>query len=823
MHILRGLCIGALVLLMGAGPVAAQHWGEVTGHVVDDADGEPLPGVTVLVEETDYGTATDADGAYALRLPEGEHTLRFSLVGYEREATTVTVDRDAATTRDVTLSPTVLELEGVTVEDEGVRDAGVYEVDPEDIHSMPTPFKDGFRALKAMPGVATNNELTQQYSVRGGGYNENLIFIDGFEVHMPFRPRQGEQEGLGLLNPNLTESITFYTGGFPAEHGGKLSSALEVDYERPDDVPLHGSASASTLDASLHAGSSAFDNRVGWTVGVRKAQAGRFFGTQDLQGDYNPDFTDVQGKVAVDLADGHELEALGIWADHSFELDPENQRTYFGAISQDPDAGLQAMWTDFEGAQRDGYTTQFGGLRLTNTLPANLEAEHSLAYFGTEEREQFDIRGNTELFEIFLGADDPTSEAGRFGIGEADQVDRADNRVAVSTLTGSGAYQLRRDRHAPKLGWEVRGLHFDDRINEKSIINARLDDQTQGTERIVADSLVDSASLTTTQASVYAQDVIDVLPERDRLLLTAGVRADYYEFNDEWTVSPRLSASYQHSDQLSFTGSWGLYHQKPTYRELRGKPDPGESILDALNRDLQAQRSMQFVAGGEYFFPDRRLYLRAEAYYKDLQNLISYDIENIRVQYSGENDARGYAYGLDVQLRGELVPGLESWFNYSYLMTRERFLPEFQTRWNEGLIPRPSDQRHTFSAFVQDYVPGDDTWRLHMRALYGSGLPYTPPVPEETQNGTVQVPGPRSNDRLPPYRRVDMGATKEIEVVENGIANPVQLDLTIELLNVFDMTNTVAYTWIPDGQNEWTRVPQRLTPRTLNVRARLQF
>ena len=824
MRLISALLLGLLLLPTQAW---AQNWGRVEGQVTEPPDGKPLPGVTVLVQGTNFGTATNSDGQYSLRLPEGRYALRFSTVGYDAHTDSVIVRDDETTVLNASLSAGVLEMEGLTVEETAPpKDVSVYKVSPEEVQNIPSPFKDGFRALKVLPGVATNNELSQQYSVRGGGYNENLIFLNGFQVYMPFRPRQGEQEGLGLLNPDMSESITFYAGGFPARYGGKLSSALDVQYKEPEGQ-VEGAASLSMLDASLNAGSSAMDGRFSWNLGVRKAQAQRFFATQETKGDYDPDFTDVQGFFTFDIAEGHTLEALGIWADHEFQLEPSNRKTYFGIVSSDPSipSDLQAMWTSYEGQQNDGYSTRFGGVRLKNRLSDQFRMAHDVAYFGTKETEFFNITGSTQLYDVDPGGD-PNSGAGHVGIGTSTQIDKADNEVNVNTLTGSGRYNLTMDRHALETGWHVRGMSFSDRIDERSVIEEiRLDDQSQETKRIEVHNLEDQASLSATQAGFYVQDVIDVLPERDRMTVTAGVRTDYYSFNGEWTVSPRLSTRFQASDRLTLNGAWGIYYQKPTYRELRGKPEPGESILEALNRDLQSQRSMQFIAGGEYFFEKKRLYLRAEAYYKDLDNLISYDIENIRVKYSGENDSDGFAYGLDLQLRGEFVPGLESWFNYSYLVTKERFKPQFQDEYNQGLLPRPADQRHTFSAFIQDYVPGDKTWKLHLRALYGSGVPYTPPVPADTDSpeGVAMVPGPRNAGRLNPYRRVDMGATKTITVSDNLLSNPVKLNLTLEVLNLFDMTNTVAYKWVPDQENNWTRIPKRLTPRTLNARVRLTF
>jgi outer membrane receptor for ferrienterochelin and colicin len=812
------LLLGACLLLT-ASPARAQTWGAVEGTVTDSADGTPLPGVTVVVRGTDFGTATNAEGEYRLRLPTGTYLLRFSSVGFRTRIDSVTVTEGTPARLDVALAAQITEMDELTVTDEkAAPEAGVYKVDPEDVQNIPTPFKDGFRALKTMPGVATNNELSQQYSVRGGGYNENLIFIDGFEVFMPFRARQGEQEGLGLLNPDMATDITFYTGGFPPKYGGKLSSALDVDYAQPTDQPLTGSASLSTLDASLHAKSSALDGDLGWALGVRRAQPGRFFGTQDLKGEYDPRFQDVQGTFSYRFSDRVSVEGLGIWADHVFELKPETRTTYFGVISlNDPSAtDFKALRSDFTGAREDGYNTTVGGLRLNTDLTDRFSMSHEAAYFGTRETESFDVTSEGRVCNVDpTGGANPNNCRTRFNI---ERVRFADNVVDVERFTGSGRYTWRLARHALEGGWSLRGLHFDDRLNEKNILRGE-------DVYIRIDSLRDQASFNEEQAGFYLQDAVDVLPTRDRLILTGGVRSDYYSFNGEWTVSPRFSARFKYNERITINGSWGIYYQQPTYRELRGTPQGEDTIDEILNRDLNSQRSIQYVLGGEYFLPESRLYIRAEAYYKDLDDIISYTIEDVRVNYSGENDAYGYTYGLDLQVRGEFVPGLESWFNYSYMVARERFKAPFQEDgYNDrGYIPRPTDQRHTFSAFVQDYVPGDKSWKLHMRLLYGSGLPYTTQNPGNQDGGVdTRERGRRLAFRLPAYRRVDLGATKRLTLVEEGIAEPVTLDLTVEVLNLFDMDNTVAYSWTGENQ-DITRVPTRLTPRTLNARVRLNF
>ncbi len=814
----------SLFLLVVPHSVCAQNWGTLEGHVVQSSDGQPIPGATVIVNGTNFGTAANESGFYSMRLPERTYQLVVRAVGFTTLVDSVRVIRDRATTFDVRLEEDTVELEGITVEDEsGFNDAGVYQLDPEAVRNIPTPLKDGFRALKVVPGVVTNNELSSQYSVRGGGFNENLIFFNGFEVYMPFRPRQGEQEGLGLFNPELADRITFYTGGFPARYGGKLSSALEVQYRRPEDEPFRASVSLSLLDATATASTSALGGRLGWIAGFRKARARYLFSSQELKGNYQPDFTDVQTFLSYRLNHNHELEALGIWADHSFRLDPSNQRTFFGTVSQDPRVpnNLQSLWLNFNGEEHDGYQTRFGGFRLKSRLSPRFSASHDISYFKTIEEEGFDISGQAVLYLVDPGSN-PNNNEDFITTGLSQTDDFADNRIEVDTWTAQSKWQYSTTRHAAELGGFFRNLSFSDRLTEKSVVVGR--SREGDVVRIVVDSLDGASNFDETQAGFYLQDAVDLLPEPGKLVMTAGVRTDYFSFNDEWTLSPRLMMRYQHSPEMTYTASWGIYHQAPTYRELRGQPDPAISLINNLNHDLLSQRSMQIVAGFERFLPRSRFYLRAESYYKKLSNVISYDIENVRVVYSAENDAEAYAYGLDLQLRGEFVPGLESWANYSYLVTKERFLPEYVDTFKQGYNPRPSDQRHTISIYIADYIPNDDSWKLHLRTLFGSGLPYTPPVEgERLGNVLTQVPGDRFSARYQRYFRFDMGITKEVVVTERPNGFPVRMELTGEILNVFNMVNTVAYSWIPRSDGILTRVPTRLTPRTINVRMGVRF
>ncbi len=818
-----------LVGLMCPVQASAQYWNRVEGTVTESESGRPVPGVSVLVSGTNFGTATNQNGTYSLRLPVGRYAISFSSIGYVTRVDSAIVAREQATRLDVALGIDTVSLDGITVEDDKVDEiqAGVYRLDPKDIQNLPAPMKDVVRSLKVVPGVASNNELSNQYSVRGGGYNENLLFLNGFEIYLPFRPRQGEQEGLSLLNPDLAEDVTFYTGGFPVRYGGKLSSALEVEYATPMDGVATGNVYASLLDAGVSVKAPLVKNKVGMAAGIRRAQASHFFATQELKGTYEPVFLDVQAMITARLTPQHELGVIGVFADHEFRLDPNTRKTFFGTVSQDPRIApnnLKSLWTTFDpdNTEVDGYQTAFAGARLTSVFGDNFTASHDVSYFDTEETEFYDLSGTAILFKLEPG-DDPNTGEGLLATGTSRQEDRADNRVTVSTLTAKGNYSFKFRNNIVEGGWYARDYSFTDVINERSVvIGPDLDGEII---TIVTDSLDDSADLGAQQFGLHLGNTFQVLPSSPgKVVATVGVRSDYFTFNEEVTVSPRLFLNYKHSDVWSFFGSAGVYHQAPTYRELRGKPSPGETILGALNTSLKSQRSIQTVVGGERFFPSSRLTLRGEAYIKSIRNVISYDLENVRVQYSGENDAQSETYGIDLQLRGEFVPGLESWVNYSYLNAKETFLDEFSTPSNAGTLSRPTDQKHTISMFVQDYIPNSDAWKIHMRTLFGSGLPYTPPVPGmQIGNVQIQEPGPRHSARYPRYFRFDIGASYGVTVFDRGLGGPVSLDLTAELLNVFDMVNTVSYYWVPNREGIWNRIPTRLTPRTVNVRAKITF
>ena len=400
--------------------MAAQSWGTVQGTVTESGNGLALPGVSVLVNDTNFGTASNDSGSYTLQLPTGRYALRFSYVGFASRLDSVVVSAGSITTLNVQLVPTIIEGEELVVEDETILGAGVQQIAPEQVRRMPSPFK-GFQALLVLPGVSANNELSNQYSVRGGGFNENLIFLNGFEIHMPFRPRQGEQEGLGLFNPELARRITLYTGGFPTKYGGKISSALDIEYAPSTEFTT--SATLSLLDGTASA--AATSGSFSWQIGLRKARARRFFSTQELKGNYQPDYQDIQTRLTYRPTPRHQLEFVGLYADHEFRLDPRGRRTFYGTVSAEGGSSdIRSVWLSYSGNSQevDGYQTGLAGLRLRNHVGTRWTLQHDVSLYMTQERESYTLEGNAVLYDIVTDSNADrleiprgSSTSGRFG------------------------------------------------------------------------------------------------------------------------------------------------------------------------------------------------------------------------------------------------------------------------------------------------------------------------------------------------------------------------------------------------------------------------
>ena len=824
-------------LLLSASAASAQVSGVISGRVTERGTGTGIPGATVVIQGTNFGTAAGDDGSYRFSVPEGVYTLRISSLGYAPATEAVDIRRRTTTTVNIALVPVDVQTGGAAeVEGRAEQGAGVTAIDPRVARSAPTPLADITRAVQTELGVTSNNELSNAFSVRGGSYDENQFFIDGFEIYRPLRISQGEQEGLGLINGDLTDRLTLFAGGFPVRYGGKLASVLDATYARPQGA-FRGTTYGSTLDAGAQV-QGHLGRGVGLALAARSARPQRFFAGQELEGTYDPDFRDGQGVLDARLSARHSLRIDGLYARHRFRLAPQQRETTFGIF---PNL-VRTVAIDYSGEEVDGYNIAFAGALLRSTF-GRLVAEHRLSVFDTQEFETLDVTSRTSLFRRQQRPEGSQADLDRLLEGTTQQVDAAHNTIDQTVLTAQGRYLGGSRRHGLEAGWQARGLRFTDHIDESTVFRGR--NAAGLPDSVTARRVLGDSHLNAVQGALWVEDAIAVTP---RLRLVPGLRADYFDFNRELTVSPRLTAVFRADTLTTFTGGLGVYYQAPTYRELRGDPAQGATTTAPLNAGIRSPRSVQGVLGFERFFPARRFALRAEAYAKSYTDLISYDVENIRVNYSGQNDSRGYATGVDVQLRGELVPGLASWINYGFLVTRERFdapdraafgtdslgtaayanaLDIFGARGGGAYVRRPTDRRHNLTFFVQDNVPGDDTWTLHLRTLLGSGIPVTAPRVDATiDQVTVFEPGPRNRQELPAYIRFDMGATKRLRVGTAVAGGPLVMLATVEVLNVFDQTNVIAQSYVEQntgGRRSFLAVPTRLTPRTINVRFRFDF
>ncbi|MEO0559815.1 MAG: carboxypeptidase-like regulatory domain-containing protein, partial [Bacteroidota bacterium] len=471
--------------------VSAQVWGEVTGRITDAATGESIPGANVVIAGTNFGSNTGTDGRYRFRIPEGTYGLRVSYIGFETVVDTVVVRRGRSTTFDAVLRESVIQGEEVVATAQIERQVGISRIDPRTARSLPTPLgNDPLRAAKSELGVTSNNELSNAYSVRGGSYNENQFFIDGFEIYRPLRTRQGEQEGLGLVNGDLTSRMTLFAGGFPVRYGGKLASVLDATYARPQGT-WGGTTYGSTLDGGgMIQGGLTPD--IGLAVAARSARPQRFFAGQELQGAYDPDFRDVQGVADVRLGAGHSVRAVGLYARHRFRLAPSQRETTFGIF---PNL-VRTVAIDFEGVEESGYEVAFGGLLFANTINDKVRAEHRLSLFQTDEFEGYEVTSRTSLYRRVQRPDGPPSDLDRLLEGTTLQRDSADNRIDQTTFTAQGRYLGQFGRHGAEVGWTVRGLRFDDRLFEQTIVTGQ-DAETREPVDVESERLEDMTEFST--------------------------------------------------------------------------------------------------------------------------------------------------------------------------------------------------------------------------------------------------------------------------------------------------------------------------------------
>lgn len=806
-------------LLLAALSATAQT-AYIRGLVRDEA-GAPLDYITVGVPGTATSTQTERDGTYFLQVPAGQKLLLvFQSGDFDDARRSLTVADGDTATLDISLKSRYRSIGEVERRIErGRGEAGTIYLDPSRHHELVSPVGGIEGMLKTF--VGTNNELTSQYSVRGGNYDENLVYVNDFEINRPYLTRSGQQEGLSFINADLASGVQFSLGGFAARYGDKMSSVLDVTYRRPK--KFGGSVSASLLGLSAHLEGIAGNGRLTYLFGARQKSNQYLLQAQPTKGVYNPTFTDIQGLVNWRVGPRWEIEAIGNYARNRFSFLPEEATSSFGVINQ-----AYQLRVFYDGAEEDRFDSRFAGLSTTFQANEKLRLKLLVSGFQTDEEEAYDIAGEYLFGE--LETDLSKESFGQIktylGTGIIQNYARNALQVNVGTLAHRGSYAG--NRHFVQWGADAALTNINDRLHEWERRDSAGFTQPYNENQLEMMRLYRSTSeFDYTRLSAFIQDNWRPSDSLD-LTLSIGARVTRQTLSGETNFSPRLSLAYKPDwkRDVIFKLAGGVYVQPPFYREMR-------ALDGTVNKDLLAQKSAHFSAGSDYNFRlgRRPFKFTTEVYYKQLWDLVPYEYDNVRIRYFGENSASGYAYGGEVRLYGDLVADAPSWVSIGLLKTEEDLdNDQVMLRNSEGIdsailyptyIPRPSDQRAMLGLYLQDYLRQFPQYRVHLNLMYATGLPFGPPDRSRYADTL----------RLPDYKRVDIGfsarlldGTKENRPSHSFFRGLNSIWASLEIFNLLGIQNTLSYSWIQDQTTSKTyAVPNRLTSRLVNVKLVMRF
>ena len=782
-----------LLVALAVGTVSARRV-YIHGRVYDEG-GQPVELATINEEHTLHSAMTNLKGEYSFTVNSRSDTLDlvFRMIGHETRRRTLIGPAD--TVRLDVMLPTVnYALENVDINATRRQTNGMQNISAEGIRFTADANGGSVESIIAtQAGVSTHNELSSQYNVRGGNFDENSVYVNGTEILRPLLVRAGQQEGLSFINPDMVEGISFSTGGFSVAYGDKMSSVLDITYRRPQ--RLEYVLQASLLGASAYVG--AGNDKISFAGSVRYKTTSYLLGTLDTKGEYDPFFTDYQTYLCWTPNSTWEVGVIGNAAINNYNFTPRDRNTSFGT-SQDP----KHFKVYYEGWESDSFNTLFGALDIKRK-GENSVYRFNLSAFGSHESESFDI-----LSQYWL---DESSSESSLAVGSFMQ--HARNRLNSTVYTASlkGTHDT---EHLGTIGWglEYRHESVTDHMREWEMRDSAgytlPYSQTGPMEMIY--SLKSDHGIGNDKASAFIQDTYRFNTALGLFTLNAGVRASWWSWNRELIWSPRLMLGFTpaFNEAFTFRLSTGVYYQTPFYKELKDTVSAGGIYQVNLNRDIRSQRSLQVVLGADYDFLvyNRPFKFTTEIYYKKLDRLIPYNVDNVRIVYYGQNCAYGYAAGIDMKLYGEFVPGTASWLTFSLMRTRENI----GGKW----LPRPTDQMYNLSLYFTDYFPRRDSWKMSLRCSLADGLPFGP-----THSGRE-----KQTFRAPAYRRVDIGlAYKVFDFSKHphvygrtGICKDVWLG--VDCLNLLGINNVNSYYWITDIQGTQFAVPNYLTGRQLNVR-----
>ena len=779
-------------------PVEAQRRARIFGQVKDDT-GAPIELATVRVASQNVMTLTNLRGEYSLWVETADSVrVIYSMIGYETRRRLLRQPVDSVRLDVVLPLYEKGTLGTAVVTGQGVQTGTTQRITKPDTHFQPSTTGNGIEEIIAtQAGVSTHNELSSQYNVRGGSFDENCVYLNGVEVYRPLLVRSGQQEGLSVINPDMTERIDFSTGGFEARYGDRMSSVLDITYKRPE--AFEASASASMLGASTYLGWG--NRRVSFMTSVRYKTTKSLMGTTDTKAEYEPKYLDYQAFFSYRPNQRWSFEVLGNYSDNQYKFRPESRETSFGTMN---DAKKFKVY--FDGGENDLFRTLFGAATLTRHFGPNTYLALQGSAFKTRERETYDIQGEYWLSEA----------TGQEQLGVGTYMEHARNRLEATVGNVGLRFRTKLNAHTLQAGlnWTSESVKENAREWEMRDSMGYSLPTDPLTMRLIY-SQRSSTDIQTVRFAAFVQDSRRLQTAMGLFNFTYGVRLSHWDWNDETLFSPRASLGLlpAFSDNWTFRFATGVYYQAPFYKELKDTTLVNGLSTVRLNREIRSQRSIHFVAGADYTFrmAGRPYKFTAEAYYKALSNLIPYSVDNVRIVYYGRNAAKGYAAGVDFKLYGEFVPGTDSWLTLSLMRTKEQI---------DGVwIPRPTDQRYNLSLYFTDYFPGTTRWRFTLKAAWADGLPFTAPRTERTSRMW----------RPSAYKRVDMGASyrlvnNEDRHLSSGLLRWVRnVWVSADCFNLLGIDNVNSYYWVTDITNRQYAVPNYLTGRLLNLRLHVDF
>ena len=816
---------------------AQKNSATVKGIVIDEND-KPISNVSIVILGKQKGITSSDSGYFIIKCEaEKSFALSFSHTSYHDSQKEFYLSKNEIVSVVIKLSASLKSMESVVISDEKERkENSLVKINPKNAILLPSTTGGIEALIKTI--VGSNNELTSQYNVRGGNYDENLIYINDFEIFRPYLVSNGQQEGLSFINPEMVKNVNFYTGGFQSKYGDKMSSVLDIQYKKP--TRFNGSIYFSFLEQGLQLGGSMNKGKSTYLFGIRNKNNQSILRNQPTTGIYSPSSSDFQGLVTHKFSEKFQLELLSVFSSTRFSYYPESVKKTSSVFSPLFTANL-GLDVYFEGQEKDAYQTSLIGATLIHTPNKRLKLKWLLSRFNDKEKENYDITG-----AYLFGDRDFDNTSSTFGeiinpMGAGQYQQYARNQLSIEVWNFGHRGSFEKGKHFFQWGNNIEQVKISDVIRQFEYQDSAGYALPYLTTSIpLINAINNKTDLTLQKYSGYIQDNIHLTKSLRDISLQIGVRYHYNSLNKELLISPRAQISWKPlwKKDVVLRLAAGIYNQPPFYREL-------SNYNAEINTQIKSQKSIQFVAGIDHQFNstnEKPFRLSIEGYYKSMSDIIPYDIDNVKIKYLGENNAKAYATGIEFRLFGELVKDAESWLSIGFMRTKENLNHDYYNTYknaageiitpsssdqiatdtiqNEiGYLRRPTDRLITVGLFLQDYLPTNKNFKVHLNMLYGSNMPYNIPNSSKYRNGLI----------IDPYIRIDIGfsalllSEKQTRRSHSPFKSFENIWLSLEVFNLINKSNTISYQLIKDFASNTYAIPNKLTPRLLNLKIVARF